>query len=82
MRELKMLSLMSTLFQVPLQVVFPSKGLGVALTTIPGTAKLRWHVYLRLVLLDISSQICEIVATGIIANLVWTVLFGVSTIAR
>lgn len=77
-----MLSLMSTLFQVPLQVVFPSKGLGVALTTIPGTAKLRWHVYLRLVPVQISSEILAIGATGIIADLVSTVFLGVSTIAH
>ena len=76
-----MLSLMSTRFQMPLQIVFPSKGLGITLTAIRRTAKLRRHVHLRLVLLEISSQICATLATGIIANLVWTVFLGVSTIA-
>ena len=76
-----MLSLMSTRFQMPLQVVFPSKGLGIALTTTSRTGKLRRHVYLRLMLLEISSQICAMLATGIIAELVSKVFLGVSTIA-
>ena len=77
-----MLSLISTRFQVPLQVVFPSEGLGIALTTISRTGKLRRHVHLRLVLLEISSQICAMLATGIIAELVSPVFLDVSTIAH
>ena len=77
-----MLSLISTLVQMPLQVVFPSEGLGIALTAISRTGKLRRHVHLRLVLLEISSQICATLATGIIADLVSKVFLGVSTMAH
>jgi hypothetical protein len=60
----------------------PSKWLCVAFTAINWATVLRRQMHFLLVLLEISSQVCAIIAAVIIANLARSVPFDVSTVTN